>query len=598
LSTWTLAAGNEWQARDPVGRFKPTDRSPREDERRGEAGGGRRLRAARNGYLSLRLWVSGAGDYQLSVEFPGQAIEVDLFRAWYHRMAPANGESDAPAVYSVDALVPVASGSFQRLPDPDNAVPGQTHQEFWLDLFVLPDAAVGTATGRVVLSAGRERIEWPLTIEVLPLSIPDDDVLICNSHSFGCRWLYDFYPQTFAACRDSAARWVRTIDLLHDYFRINYEHRALLTNRGVGHSGLSDPIYRPTLRGAGRDKSLDDWTWYDRHYAPLLDGSAFSKPYAGAARPRRPARPPWCIPTPMSPVWPADYLWWGQPGFEAEFVRCVRQFDEHFRRNGWLTTRPYFFFHHKKRYRWFEWDGDEPKFARDDGHFIEMGRLLREAVQGSPVPWTYRMDASWRIAEHVDGLGGIIDWWVCGGFAKWFPESLLRARERGDIVWTYSGAPEIRAASSGLLEQVWLPWARGLAGHCRWQTVDPGPDPWFNCQGAAIGLVYPGERFGIAGPIPSIRLKLQRNAVQDVNLLSARRAAGETGRRAVARLVERVPLRLWEEPPPVVRRAPPEDWDSRNLAEGVDEDLAAHQVVDPLWWADVRAVALEVPTCD
>ena len=35
------------------------------------------------------------------------------------------------------------------------------------------------------------------------------------------------------------------------------------------------------------------------------------------------------------------------------------QFDRHLEQNGWKDTRIEFFFNHKKRYRWFGWDGDE-----------------------------------------------------------------------------------------------------------------------------------------------------------------------------------------------------------------------------------------------
>jgi hypothetical protein len=55
----------------------------------------------------------------------------------------------------------------------------------------------------------------------------------------------------------------------------------------------------------------------------------------------------------------------------------------------------------------------------------------------------------------------------------------------------------------------------------RWFTVDPGPDPWFHLRGGDLTLVYPGERFGIEEPLPSIRLKLQRNCLQDLTLLDA-----------------------------------------------------------------------------
>jgi len=105
--------------------------------------------------------------------------------------------------------------------------------------------------------------------------------------------------------------------------------------------------------------------------------------------------------------------------------------------------------------------------------------------------------------------------------------------------------------------------------------------------------MYPGDRFGIPGPIPSIRLKLQRNAVQDINLIDARaRAAGrlvEVRRQAA----ERIPVRLWEVPPEVLTTRPPEEWDSRNLQGSQDDAMARHEALDPLWWADVREIALQ-----
>ena len=44
-------------------------------------------------------------------------------------------------------------------------------------------------------------------------------------------------------------------------------------------------------------------------------------------------------------------------------------------------------------------------------------------------------------------------------------------------------------------------------------------------QGGGETLVYPGERFGLREPLASIRLKLQRNCLQDLALLQARTQA-------------------------------------------------------------------------
>ncbi len=586
---WKLEAGNEWVSRDPFGKVKPADKSgasfPVGDEK------GVRLRAARNGYASLRLWVTGRGEYRLSARMGSEAIEVDLFRGWYHKMAPRPDGSHPATAYCLDALVPVAHGSLQQIPDPDNDVPGQSHQEYWLDFFVPADAPVGEVAGRIVLAVGSQRVELPIRLEVLEAVIPEEDCIVTDHNSYGCRWLEAMYGRSFAGL-NGTARWEKTIELLHHYFRICHEHRGLYSNLGAGHHGGFDPIYGPSTRRGGREKDLADWALFDRHYGPVLDGSAFSTVAPGAPRPRRPAKPVWGVYTPINADWPADYLYWGQSGYEAQFVRCVGQFDQHFRQRGWVHSRPYFFFNHKKRYRWFEWDGDEPKHGKDDGYFLEMSRLWRKAIGDTPVPWVYRIDASWRMKDHFTRMAGVIDFWVCGGFARWYPQEIRSVVARGDTVWTYSGTPGIEAPSSALLEHVWRMWARGVGGHCEWLTVIPGPDPWFACTGAETGMIYPGERFGIAGPIPSVRLKLQRNAVQDIDLIDAAAKAAGRAEQVRQTLSEKVPVTLWEKPPPIVLQQPPEAWDSINLSATQDDNMAKHAGLDPLWWAPIRRAAL------
>jgi len=584
---WRLEAGSEWVARDPFGRVKASDASARVHCVCDESGRVL-LRAARGGYASFRLWVIGAGEYRLSVEAAG-GLEVDLFRAWYHRMAgEAEGEETA---YCVDALVPVGPSAPQRLPDPDNAVEAQTQQEYWVDVFAPTDAAAGRREFTIVLTASGQRRQLPVLVDVLDAAVPDEDVIVCDHNSYGCAWLPAMYPGAFARCRDADDRSRTCIEILHNYHRLCREHRGLFSNLGAGHAGTFDRIYGPRTVGSGRDRRLADWGWFDRHYGPLLDGSAFAAASAGMPPARRPARPAWGVYTPINADWPADYLWWGQPGYDVEFGRCVGQFDRHFRDNGWTHTRPWFFFNHKKRYRWYEWDGDEPKYSADDAYVHRMGRLLRRAIDGSDVPWVYRMDASWQMARHFERLAGVVDFWVCGSFARWWPDEVRRVVERGDVVWTYSGTPGIAETSSALLEHVLRTWARGIHGHCEWLTTDPGEDPWFACTGAETGMLYPGGRFGLAGPLPSVRLKLQRNAVQDVNLLHARAAAAGRLDETRRRIAEQAGVVLWQPPPPVVRALPPEQWDSRNLAASQDDSMADHAELDPLWWLPVREAA-------
>jgi hypothetical protein len=295
--------------------------------------------------------------------------------------------------------------------------------------------------------------------------------------------------------------------------------------------------------------------------------------------------------TPINPDWPASYLWWGERGYEVEFDRCVGQFDAHLRQRGWTDTYVEFFFNHKKRYRWFGWDGDEVKHLKDMDYHQEMVRLWEKAIGDTPVKWVYRMDASWQMVNQFKMMAGHKNFWVCGGFHRWYPEEVRQVIDRGDTVWWYGGTPPLQEATSSILSSVYQTWARGLHGYCAWLTTNPGPDPWFDCDGCDTGSIYPGERFGINGPIPSIRLKVQRNGIQDIDLIEAAKTIGDTTS-LCAELEQVIPIALWTRPPRAAEELPPEDWDSRNLAEEHEPVYENEKKLGPFWWQAVRDRAL------
>jgi len=581
-----LAAADEWTAHDPFGGVKAAD-MPKSPPKTSHGNRPVSLRAARGGYVSFRVLVRGRGRFRLNVSFDG-GLEADLYRAWYHPLDQGGGNA---RLYMPDALVPAKRAQVFEIPDPDNSITDQSLQEFWVDVFVPPDARPGEVTGRVRLSAGADSSDLPVRVEVLEAVVPETPCVAMDHNSYGARWLADYYPKAIPGNPATERYWQKITALLQHYHRIVHEHRGTFHNLGYGHSGQFDPIYGPRAVGRGREKRLQDWGYFDRHYGPLLDGSAFRTAAPGLPAPRRPATPVWGVYTPINPDWPASYLWWGEPGYEVEFTRCVGQFDEHFRVNGWTRSHVEFFFNHKKRYRWFEWDGDEVKYTKDDAYHLEMIRLWKKAIGDSPVPWVYRADVSWRMKEQFDRLGGSRNLWDCGGFCAWYPEEIRRVLARGEIVTWYGGYPPIDAASSGVLENLYRTWARGLHGFGAWQTPVPGPDPWFACEGAATGAIYPGERFGIEGPIPSIRLKVLRNGIQDIDLLDL--AARQSGRleQARAQLIEAVGVPVWQKPPRVARELPPEDWDSVNLQTEHEPVMAPDERLGPAWWAVVRDLA-------
>ncbi|MBA3846010.1 MAG: DUF4091 domain-containing protein [Planctomycetes bacterium] len=579
MSGWRFVAVHEWIAHDPFGR--PKD---------GDLGAGVapesvfsdrvRLRAARGAYASLRVLVQGSGGYRLSAAVAG--IEVDLAKAWYHRFP-----GDTPH-WLPDALVPVASGASFALPDADNAVPGQTTQEFWVDLYVPRDAAPGERAGAITLDAGGAALAIQVAIDVLAVELPAEPTIVMDKNAYGCRWLERQYPAAYKGLSGDQ-RWLRLTGDLHNVHRIFHEHRGCFHHLGHGHSGAFDPIYGPRAVGAGRDRRLEGWEKFDALYGPLLDGSCFASAGPGQPRARRGATPVWGIYSPLNPDWPARYVNWGEEGYRVEFRRCIAEFDQHLRDKGWTRTHIEFFLNHKKRYRWFGWDGDETKYAKDDAYHLEIARLFHAAIKGSPVRWSYRMDASWRQGEQFETLADSVDFWVCNDWLTWYRDAAMRAVERGNTVFTYGGTPSIAGPTSDALQSVYLAWARKLSGYLPWLSISPGDDPWFASDGGGTASIYPGERFGIDGPIASIRLKIERNGVQDIDLMSLRAGGGADALRAD--LAKKIAIKVWKEPSKVARVMDPADWDSFNLEVGHEPGSNALDRTDPAWFSAIRSYA-------
>ena len=67
----------------------------------------------------------------------------------------------------------------------------------------------------------------------------------------------------------------RLIGLIHAYHRIFYENRGTFHQLGYGHAGKVGPEFAPQLAGTGKQMHIASWDLFDRHYGPLLDGSAF-----------------------------------------------------------------------------------------------------------------------------------------------------------------------------------------------------------------------------------------------------------------------------------------------------------------------------------
>lgn len=576
-ATANLVGLPEYLRPDPFGQIVPADRIP-------GAGPSNRIaiETPRAAYASCQLVVNlpAPANYQIEVKFarPDSGIQVELFREWFHFL---------PAVqqYYPDALVPIASPYRGSLPDPDNNIAKQTAQAFWLDIWVPSSTVPGDYTITAFLHSKRRTSSVPIHVKVLKAIVPPDNAVTMDHNSYGTSWFAAQYPNLCKRIGRNFFDSPEYFELIHAYHRIFYEHLGIFHQLGYGHAGKVGPDFAPELQGAGKNKHIANWNRYDMQFGPLLDGSAFAGTHRGP-------KPIPFVYLPINPEWPASFVFWGEPGYQQEFVNVISEMERHFRQKGWTHTNFEMFFNQKKRYRGFNWDGDETRFPKDYAYFRDYSRLLKLAVPaGSPVKFVFRADVSWTMERQWRDLAGIVNFWVCGGgMFNWFPYAPRMLKNRGDIVWTYGGTPAVTDPSSRITLDVLRAWMQGVEGFVRWETTSPGPDPWFHFAGGTENLVYPGDRFSIAGPIPSIRLKLERNAIQDIDLLDACARKGNVTRlkTGVAQAFNQTAPQDWWTPRPALADTNPENWSNADIEDATRVSPKFGKLLDSAAWQHLR----------
>lgn len=535
------------------------------------------LNASRGGWASAQIVVTlpRPQPYQISVAIADRSgkIALTLYREWFHF-------TEWDKSYYPDALIPIPLQYSSQMPEPDAGNPNQRAAAFWLDIWIPIDTPAGAYVVTAALAAGAGGGgRASLRLNVAESVIPADDPVIIDHNSYGSSWLAEQYPKLSRQYGDDFFTSDDFFRLVQAYHRIFYEHRGTFHQLGYGHAGKVAPEFAPVLAGSGRSKRIIDWSLYDRHYGALLDGSAFRNT-------RRGPKPIPFVYLPVNPEWPASFLWWGEAGYEAEFVNVLSEMEKHFREKGWTSTRFEVFFNHKKRYRGFPWDGDEVRFAEDNEYLREYARLMKKAIPAaSPVRFVLRTDASWSLEQQFRDLAGVVNMWVCsGGILSWLKEEAAKARSRGEIVWHYSGPPPVTQPASAITRPVLRTWVWGIDGYIHWLTVNAGADPWFKFDGGGTALVYPGDLFGQREPMPSIRLKIQRNCVQDIALLQSRKV----NRAEVTMAYNSTqPSEWWSERPGIAAR-PPHEWTNPDIDDAVKAVEDKLRSADAAAWERVR----------
>jgi len=585
---WELRAYPEFFRPDPFGGIVKADWS---GERPGPYQPGENgqihLVAARNSYLSFHLGVfdEDGGNFTLEAWSDAQEIKVDIFREWFHR-------NSRDGRYYSDALVPANTEQQFQLPDPDMKVEGQNVSAFWIDVWIPADVSPEQSSIIIQSTSGESVRKLEFSLKILRTITPNEDTIVADHNSYGVDWVGRYFPSRRKSVEKHGTEFEGSdpfFKAVHETHALIYEHRGLMHDLGYGHSGTVNPLFAPVVKGVGVNRHISNWETFDRHFGPLLDGSAFHNT-------RRGPRPIEFLYLTINPEWPASYLDFGTRRYDTEFANVVSEMEQHFRKMGWTRTNFEMFFNHKKRYKGYEWDGDETRFPKDNVYFKEYARLLHSAVpETSPVSFVYRHDASWLFRQQLTDLEGAVNFWVCGGSTlALYPEAPAILKSRGDIVWIYGGSPSHFSSTAETLDLPVDAWRKGIDGVVRWLTTSPGPDPWFNSNGSTTGMFFSGERFGLDEVLPSMRLKIQRNCLQDIALLDQleNTVGPEQLRDEVAALAGGASQDDWWNGAAFIKGIPPWEWSNASYRQSAKPPVRKAKGLDGRWWMSVRDFAL------
>ncbi|NSW57969.1 MAG: hypothetical protein HPY44_18345 [Armatimonadetes bacterium] len=486
-----------------------------------------RLAAARGEVLASQVVVENLSDQpqQANLEYDpaGFSAQCRVFRNWYVK------DGDWFAEY----MIPMGDTPAQ-IPAPDNAVPGQRNQSFTLIWWIPPDTTPGLH--RVSLKVG-ESLSLPIEIEVHGFTLPAETSFEVDLNCYGPVY--------------SDRDFDEYLEREREYYRAAHALRSTLNPLPYSQSGQTYRGFVPTLEGAGAEMKVVDWSEYDRHYGPYLDGSAFGGIRAGVPITHMylPFHENW--PSPIAEHYSAGNDIRKYPDnivahaltappveeafdrdFQEAFVAVTRQFVEHCRERGWDKTdmqcyqnNKYYFKDEKTNFRGTSWWLLDEPMHRDDWLALRFfARMFREGA-GSNERFVYRGDISrpqWQ-RDWLDDLADVIcvssalftDTWHCRRMAdQW-----------GAEFWHYGTANDVRAGNLNGVAWALRAWIGGADGILPWNTIG-GEGALINPT--ATALLIPGSRFGIRGPLVSLRLLALCRGQQDVeylNLLAEKRRA-------------------------------------------------------------------------
>ncbi|MBA4388556.1 MAG: hypothetical protein C0404_11280 [Verrucomicrobia bacterium] len=512
---------------DEFVRANPLDGSVIDGDGQAMSGSRVRLASGRNEFASFQLLAGPVekGDQVFVVpsDLKGSGGEVlsagqfDVFVAWYLPFK----ETWYPEALLPQEMVGGSTEEFRA----KNAVKGQQFAGFWVDVFVPVGTAPGAYSGGVTVKCGSKSVKLPVSLTVHAASIPDEccmDVSLNNyADAISMGWK-DFAkdPNHMLTKKYLAAE--------RGVWKAAHEHRMFFHYIPYTHGGYVFPGYVPETVGEGPKKKIKSWKAWDEHFGPYFDGSAFKGTRRGPVPVKR-------FYMPFNLAWPADFVKFGQPGYEAEWRAVGKQIVDHFKAKGWTKTKFDFFLNHKQRFRFFPWDGEETRFVEDN----DLHRYFRKLWEGTydrkstlPVTFDYTLGTTWTYGIDIKSdFKEFIDVYIAGTFGPmWWPEETPKLHELGRQIWSCTHSGEMTCSTRAAAFTPVQMWMRDNDGFMPvwWSLGQWSGNPWRGIWTGGDNYFYPGSEFNCTDTFPSLRLKVMRNALQmmDKFQLAAGKSAG------------------------------------------------------------------------
>lgn len=458
------------------------------------------LKAAANEYEPFRLIIHNGEENPLEdlnvvvTDLKGDqgdiitANNIELYRAYYLNVTKPSNRTKNPVGWYPDALIPFNGGQSGQIEGPEFfaapfSVDTAQNAEVWCDLYVPAGTQSGLYEGTVTVTSGNKKIaKIPVHLTVWDFELPEK--ISMRSH-FGS------FNATSAKMTGTEPDSERFLKLESLYGEELLKHRAMPSTpanvwpgwneaEGIIDNGESQRMKE--LVEEGKVTALDMPLRYYR------EDKEKCKAYLVAT---------------------------------AEWLRNL----------GYLDLA----------YIYLE---DEPNDAEEYEIVREQGALIKSAD-----PDIKRMCTEQTITSNPEwgDLYGAVDIW-CPLWGLWDEPTARERLDNGEELWSYTalcqgaeGTPwwQVDTDPLNFRSPFWLSWRYDISGYLYWSSTYWGPyetlkgvweAPYFrkNFWGEGM-LLYPGQPAGIEGFVPSIRLKLYREAMEDYEYMVMASAATKGG---------------------------------------------------------------------